>query len=240
MINLEEKLIEQKAKSNQDLDKILLHFQDIIDNAEDEDLQLLSTVGFDTNMYQDLIKRRNLNTQNLKSDRIFHKDEIKEICLNYDLRFLKTKHYKGALDAQIPIKIRQLESDLGEKAINSFFIVAPKSSFKLEEKPKDPLLFYQLNNEYYFLVHKWGNDLSAFNRIKGFFKRYASKIKFFGVLPALLMGIISYNSTLYGVKVYYFILCLLFFVVPVVTSFMFDDLTKDYYRNWDSNYKSEV
>jgi hypothetical protein len=44
------------------------------------------------------------------------------------------------------------------------FIVAPHSSFKLEERPKDPLFFYKINDEYYYLIHKWGNDLNIFRR----------------------------------------------------------------------------
>lgn len=42
------------------------------------------------------------------------------------------------------------------------FIIAPASSFNLQEKPVDPLFMYQINDEYFFLVHKWGNDLSIF------------------------------------------------------------------------------
>lgn len=50
-------------------------------------------------------------------------------------------------------------------------IVAPKESFRLQERPKDPLFFYQINDEYFYLIHKWGNDLSVFRRIIGLFKK---------------------------------------------------------------------
>jgi hypothetical protein len=51
----------------------------------------------------------------------------------------------------------------------STYIAAPASSFQLEERPKDPLLFYKINEEYYALIHKWGNDLSIFRRLLGFY-----------------------------------------------------------------------
>lgn len=48
------------------------------------------------------------------------------------------------------------------------FIMAPASSFELQEEPKDPLFFYKINDEYYYLIHKWGNDLSISRRVLGF------------------------------------------------------------------------
>lgn len=53
--------------------------------------------------------------------------------------------------------------------IQNTFIMAPKSSFELQEVPKDPLFFYKINEEYYYLIHKWGNDLNIGRRVIGFF-----------------------------------------------------------------------
>ena len=36
--------------------------------------------------------------------------------------------------------------------------IAPSKLFKLEDKD-DPLLFAPIGNGYYYLIHKWGNDL---------------------------------------------------------------------------------
>lgn len=40
------------------------------------------------------------------------------------------------------------------------FIIAPVESFELQSRPVDPLFFYKINEQYYLLIHKWGNDLS--------------------------------------------------------------------------------
>lgn len=62
--------------------------------------------------------------------------------------------------------VRDLYEEKNPKIQNTF-IMAPASSFKLEQRPKDPLFFYKINEEYYYLIHKWGNNLSIFRRVLG-------------------------------------------------------------------------
>jgi hypothetical protein len=104
------------------------------------------------------------------------------LCNKYYLRFLPTAIYKGSIDKETANKISQFEIANGVKCGNwerrvklrgyewqngNTYIVAPKESFELQEKPKDPLLFYQINNEYFYLIHKWGNDISTLRRTYG-------------------------------------------------------------------------
>jgi hypothetical protein len=42
--------------------------------------------------------------------------------------------------------------------------MAPSALFRLK-KTDDPLLFAPLGNEYYYLVHKWGNDLHPLRKV---------------------------------------------------------------------------
>jgi hypothetical protein len=42
--------------------------------------------------------------------------------------------------------------------------MAPSVLFRLEKKD-DPLLFVPLGNSYFYLVHKWGNDLHPFRKM---------------------------------------------------------------------------
>ena len=57
-------------------------------------------------------------------------------------------------------KIKSLEKTHNTN-IGDFKIMAPSALFRLE-KTDDPLLFVPLGNNYYYLVHKWGNDLHPF------------------------------------------------------------------------------
>ena len=43
-------------------------------------------------------------------------------------------------------------------------MMAPSSLFQLENYD-DPLMFASLGNDYFYLIHKWGNDLSFFRKI---------------------------------------------------------------------------
>ena len=47
----------------------------------------------------------------VETDKIFHIDQIKKICIDYRLRFLDTKYFKGDFPANAISKIRQLEED---------------------------------------------------------------------------------------------------------------------------------
>lgn len=132
------------------------------------------------------VREKQSKWAHLPQERIFTKDAIKELCLKYNLRFLPTSYYKGALDSQLPDKLDELRkanggllpneggtmrvqyADLQKgvwvdreiERIATFSIVAPAESFALQPRPIDPLLFCNLGDDQYYLVHKWGSDIS--------------------------------------------------------------------------------
>lgn len=99
----------------------------------------------------------------LETDRIFHIDQIKEICIDYRLRFLNSSYFKGAIPQKAIQKIKHLEKEHGIE-IKGFKIMAPSKLFKLEDKD-DPLLFAPIGNDYFYLIHKWGNDLHPLRKL---------------------------------------------------------------------------
>ena len=98
----------------------------------------------------------------LETRRIYHIDQIKQICIDYRLRFLDSKYFKGQIPQKAIDKIKNLESE-HETDIKGFKIMAPSKLFKLEDKD-DPLLFAPIGNGYFYLIHKWGNDLNPFRK----------------------------------------------------------------------------
>ena len=48
--------------------------------------------------------------------------------------------------------------------LRGFKIIAPSKLFKLEDKD-DPLLFAPIGNQYYYLIHQWGNDLHPLRKL---------------------------------------------------------------------------
>lgn len=93
----------------------------------------------------------------LEREKIYHISDIKKICVEYRLRFLDSHFFKKEIPEEAISKIRHLEK-VHESTFDSFKIVAPAKLLKLENAD-DPLLFLPLGNDYFYLIHKWGNDL---------------------------------------------------------------------------------
>ncbi|MDA0793226.1 MAG: hypothetical protein O3C13_01245 [Bacteroidetes bacterium] len=99
----------------------------------------------------------------LETNKIFHINQIKDVCIDYRLRFLDLKYFKGDLPESAENAIKQLERS-HDTVLTDFKIMAPSILFRLA-KQDDPLLFVPMGNEYYYLVHKWGNDLHPFRKL---------------------------------------------------------------------------
>lgn len=99
----------------------------------------------------------------LATERIYHLDHIRKICIDYRLRFLDSKYFKGDVPQLAISKIKQLERD-HESHLEGFKIVAPSKLFKLKDK-NDPLMFVPIGNDYFYFIHKWGNDLHPLRKV---------------------------------------------------------------------------
>ena len=119
--------------------------------------------------FEQLIDALYIKTQNsfdfdqLESHRIYHLDQIREVCIDYRLRFLDIKYFKNDLPESAHQAINKIETDHGT-ALADFKVMAPSVLFRLERKD-DPLLFFPMGNDYYYLVHKWGNDLHPLRKL---------------------------------------------------------------------------
>lgn len=107
-------------------------------------------------------KANNFNFDLLETKRIFHIDAIKDICITYRLRFLDTVYFKGEIPYTAVAEIKELEKR-HQTELKGYKIIAPSKLFKLENAD-DPLLFAPIGNGYYYLIHKWGNDLSPLRK----------------------------------------------------------------------------
>ena len=125
-----------------------------------------------TNLHEELIKLKrksnlkinlDFNPDKINSDRLFHIDEIKKICIDYRLRFLDFDYFKGKVPNEAYDNLKEFKynhPDLNFKIM----MMAPSKLFELENYD-DPLMFVSLGNNYYYLIHKWGNDMSYFRKL---------------------------------------------------------------------------
>lgn len=155
--NIENQLLKARNKSlsgNEILEEVKLLFQ----KTEEEDEVLINRL-----QNGDSRDQNNFDPDLFEGDRIFHLDQIYKICIDYRLRFLDSKYFKGEIPYEALIKIKELEKN-HKTNLKGFKIVAPSSLFKLENAD-DPLLFAPIGNDYYYLIHKWGDDLHPFRKL---------------------------------------------------------------------------
>ncbi|MBK7946992.1 MAG: hypothetical protein IPJ85_17540 [Flavobacteriales bacterium] len=91
--------------------------------------------------------------------RVYSIESIEALCIKYRLRFLAGCYFKGAIPGSAVLAIRRLEARFGQP-VSSYCLMAPSAQFKLCDSEVDPLLFLPLGEGRYYLVSKWGNDLS--------------------------------------------------------------------------------
>lgn len=182
-INLENELLRIRENNRQEeLDSVLEAFKDLF-RAEWETERRISQTLHNGSPNQHLP-----GTEELNSDRIFDLSDIKKLCFKYRLRFLPTKYFNAPFPAEAINAVKKLEKELNAE-ISNFMIVAPSKLFNLEDANSDPLLFIPLRNNKFYLVHKWGNDLSWHRRL------LAWPLKSFAKLAATI-GIVSIVTTI--------------------------------------------
>lgn len=150
-INVEQELTRVKIKDKAS-DKIIQEVYELLredqDNRERIEDALIKGGSGSTNKF---------NFDLLESNKIYHINQIRNICIDYRLRFLDSKYFKGEIPSEGISRIRSLEQ-LHNLKLKGFKIVAPSKLFRLDNLD-DPLLFVPIGNNYYYLVHKWGSDL---------------------------------------------------------------------------------
>ncbi len=179
--DIEQKLYNLKLRK-QDEEEILKQVKHILAQHPTPQINIESTLKS-----KEIDASNNFNFDLLKTRNIYHINQIKQICIDYRLRFLDSGYFKGTIPESAIDKIKKLEAAHNIQ-IKGFKIMAPSKLFKLEDKD-DPLLFAPLGNGYFYLVHKWGNDLHPLRRVLVWpFKSIINLI--------LLVLLISYLTTM--------------------------------------------
>ncbi len=151
---------------------------------------------------------------------IFTLNEIEAVACKYALKFLRSDTYKGKVPPELATKVKQFFKDSGinmntAKLGFNMYVLAPHKDFTLIDRPKpiayvdpEPMLFYKLDNTHYRLIHKWGTDLTLWNRIQGIKNSHWTgywafwSIKIFLLYGPLLAIAICWFSRLWKVSAY--------------------------------------
>ena len=155
--NIQEKLQTRQLKIS-DENQILAQVKALFENDSASREEIKSKINSVSN-----VNSNAFDLDQLESNRIFHISAIKSICVDYRLRFLDSNLFKNNIPEEAISKIKNLEKEHNTQ-LNGFKIMAPAKLFKLKNAD-DPLLFVPIGNNYYYFIHKWGNDLSPFRKL---------------------------------------------------------------------------
>jgi hypothetical protein len=180
----------------------------------------------------------NFKTDLLEANRIFHLEDIRKLCITYRLRFLESNFFKGEIPEEAISKIRQLEKE-HDTPLSGFKIMAPSKLLKLENAD-DPLLFAPLGNDYFYLVHKWGNDLHPFRKLLMWpYKSFENLVFTVFLLSILLTAMTPMNMFTHTAHMQEYFLMFLFMFKAVGGIVLYYGFAKGKNFNsaiWDSKY----
>ena len=128
-------------------------------------------------------KQNVFNLDLLETDKIFHLEQIKNICVDYRLRFLDSSLFKNEIPEEAVSIIKNLEKS-HNTILDGFKIMAPSKLFHLKNFD-DPLLFVPIGNDYFYLVHKWGGELNPFRKLA--VRPFRNLSSFFALLLVISM-----------------------------------------------------
>ena len=231
-LNLQNTLRKDRDKhiSSEDLKDMI---QAIFDQKEAIKSRVKSTLETPNNSYVNT-----LTFDALDFDKIFHIDSIKKLCVNYRLRFLDTHLFKGEYPKELYSIIPNLEND-HKIQLKDFKIMAPSKLFRLKTK-EDPLLFVPIGNGYYYLVHKWGDDLKSYRKILVWPFKNINTLIFTSIILSLLstaIGSAFFNDFSDTQLLVIFIFNIKTFVF--VTFYLLFMMRKNFNESiWNSKYKN--
>lgn len=186
--NIEKELLLERSKFKTEV-RILEEVSSILEENEAE-----------RNNIKDVLENCNSTKANdfkfdlLETDRIFHLVQIRSVSVDYRLRFLNSSFFKDGIPEEAISKIHALEKEHNTK-LDGFMIMAPTKAFQLLSYD-DPLLFAPIGNNYYYLIHKWGNDLSPTRKWKVLPFKNLFNFVIFSLLVSLLVTLLTPESKL--------------------------------------------
>lgn len=153
----------------------------------------------------------------LQTDKIFHLSQIKNVCIDYRLRFLESNLFINQIPEEAISKINDLEKLHGTR-LDGFKIVAPSKMFQLLQYD-DPLLFAPIGNDYYYLIHKWGNDFSWHRKLMVLpIKNMMNFVVFCGIISALIIAVSPMDNLSKDIPLAPIILFLFMFKAVIASS----------------------
>lgn len=155
----------------------------LLNGDETEDLRILRGLSNNSQFAKiETLHGKQLELEKLEGlyeGKVFTRNQIKDLAVNYKLRFLRAKYYTGSFDREVAGKIKEFAKNTNSPVDNwslqeNYYILAPENNFNLKEKihiykkELDPAIFYKIDDNHFRLIHKWGSDFTILRLLNGF------------------------------------------------------------------------
>ncbi len=164
------------------------------------DLGLKTSLSVKTDQVQKLMEIDEITS---KHGELFTEDQIKNLALTYNLRFLSISNYSREVPQILGTELLKVAEEFKFVGYNNkhnleriTFVLAPASHFNLVKgeividlhlPDSDPAVFVQVKSGLYKLVHSWGSDLNLLNMIAGIVKKTDDSIFLSWFIPMLIL-----------------------------------------------------
>ena len=180
-VNLEKALKKERSKKRKWSDDLLREVNNLFSSEWEVEQRISAQIGKSNEELQDLTELE------WDEDRMYTSETIRSLCVKYRLRFLDSALFQGEIPYEAIRKIKSLEEEK-DVSIRNFKIMAPSKLFKLQDAKEDPLLFAEVGKDKFYLVHKWGNDMSWYRKLLSWPLRNVTNLF---AMTAIIAGVLS-------------------------------------------------
>ncbi len=194
------------------------------------------------NIFSTKVLAEELDINLFDKEDIFSLQDIRDIAIKYNLRFLDRALFKDEIPYEAIIKTKEIGRNLNIQ-FEHFKVLAPAEKFTLKDPNADPILFAQLSNDKFLFIHKWGKDMSWSKKLKAFpFRNLKTLLISIAVFSLVLSAFIPTEwLSVYSSHYFNFFRAILVFWIFVVsasiTSYCWFLFGKDFSSAvWNSKY----
>lgn len=151
--------------------------------SEKREEDLLQKAGFVHHLETNKTKRKELELLE-KFGQFITYAEIKTVGMRYNMGFVHVSAFTGTPGPNTANRIDQFEQNYGASKGDRFFILAPVEMVNVPAPVvMDPVLFYCIGKDRFFLIDQWGGDMTWVRRLQVALCRESM------LGPALLVGL---------------------------------------------------
>lgn len=242
MANLQEELEKGREKIKQSFTQPSSTQTQLLLGAPDSnELEALRAMGIASHhiqRYNDIGKGFEMSNLEARFGAIYTIEQIKKLCINYALRFVKSEHYSPIPDKDLVKKINEYAAahpgvDVSPASLQfRIFFLASSLTFTSTKEPGPTMAFYKADSGYYVLLHQWGGEFSKWRMIWGW--KYNNPFNYYLWYALLLSTVTSFIAdclrwpTWIGA-----ILNILSFIIPAIVVISREHKFKSTEEKWD-------